>query len=150
MPKCKNCGKKISFLSLSDFSGNYFCNDICKNEFKNKKIQEKKRIERGLKGTSELMKKSKEMKERGMIEEIKCKCNQCGHVWHYLKSDEKILHRQATSNALIGAGMCCNPFGALFSNKSLDLQREVDKMKKCPKCNSVDVKRTTIYHEKKF
>lgn len=83
------------------------------------------------------------------IKEIKCKCNQCGHIWHYLEEEEKKLKRQSASNAMIGCGMCCNPLGALFLNKSNELSREAEKLKKCPKCNSTDITRTTIYHEKR-
>jgi hypothetical protein len=132
MPNCTQCGKQVSMFSAkSDFSGNSFCSDECKIKFTEKKNKEK------------------EMKSKGMIKEIKCKCNQCGNVWHYLEEDEKKLKSQSISNAMIGCGMCCNPFGALFSNKSIDLQREMDKMKKCPKCNSTDVTRTPTYHEKR-
>ena len=36
-----------------------------------------------------------------------------------------------------------------FSNKSIDVQKEIDKMKKCPKCNSSDVTKTEHHYEKK-
>ncbi len=123
------------FSAKSDFSGNSFCSNECKSKFIEKKNKEKET--------------EKEMKSKGMIKEIKCKCNQCGNVWHYLEEDEKKLKSQAMGNAMIGCGMCCNPFGALFSNKSIDLQREMDKMKKCPKCNSTDVSRTPNYYAKR-
>ena len=136
MPNCAQCGKEVGYFgSKSDFSGNYFCSDECKNKFQDKSKQEKQ--------------KDSEMKSKGMIKEIKCKCNQCGNVWHYLEEDEKKLKSQSRSNAMMGCGMCCSPFGALFSNKSLDLQREIDKMKKCPKCSSSDVAKTQIYHAKR-
>ena len=136
MPNCAQCGKHIGFFSSkTDFSGNDFCSDDCKKKFHDNIKKEKQ--------------KDKEMKENGMIKEIKCECNQCRNVWHYLEEDEKQLKSQARSNAMIGCGMCCNPFGALFLNKSADLQKEVDKMKKCPKCNSVDVTRTAVYHAKR-
>ena len=138
MSNCAQCGKEVGFFKFSrnsDLSGNTFCSFECRSKFhKSKKLEKKK---------------EKEMQAKGIIKEIKCKCNQCNHVWHYLESDEKNLKRQATGNALMGAGMCCNPFGALFSNKSLDLQRELKKMKKCPKCNSTDITKSPIYHEKR-
>jgi len=74
-----------------------------------------------------------------MIKEIKCTCNECGHIWHYLESDIKRLQGQAVSNAMIGAGMCCNPFGSLFMNKSMDVSRELEKFSKCPKCNTSNI-----------
>jgi len=136
MPNCAQCGKQVGYFGAkSDFLGNYFCSDECKSKFNTKKQKERET--------------EKEMKSKGMIKEIKCKCNQCGSVWHYLEEDEKKLKSQAMSNALIGGGMCCNPFGTLFLNKSGDLQREMDKMKKCPKCNSTDFTRTPVYHAKR-
>lgn len=135
MTTCSQCGKKINFFRRrSNFSGHQFCDDNCKLLFKESKKQEN------------------ELRAKGMIKEIKCKCNQCGNIWHYLEEDEKKLKNQAAGNALMGCGMlgmCCSPFGAIFSNKSLDLQRELDKMKKCPKCNSTDIERTPIYHEQR-
>jgi hypothetical protein len=133
---CVHCKKKTGYFnSLSDFSGNYFCNKKCKNDFYKKKDIEKQ--------------KDKEMKLKGMIKEIKCKCNQCKYIWYFLETDEKKLKMQARGNALVGVGMCCNPIGIFFSNKSLDLQKELTKMKKCPKCNSTNIYRSPVYHEKR-
>jgi hypothetical protein len=135
MTNCAQCKEKVKvFSALSDFSGNSFCSHECKSKFQSKKNKEKQT--------------DKDMKSQGKIKEIKCKCNQCKHIWHYLESDEKRLRSQAAGNAMIGCGMCCNPFGALFSNKSIDIQKDIDKMKKCPKCNSSDVTKSSIYHEK--
>ena len=52
-------------------------------------------------------------------------------------------------NAMIGAGMCCNPFGAYFMNKSIEQGRQGDKFSKCPECNSVDITKKVVYHDKK-
>jgi len=132
---CKSCSKKLNAFNTPPLIHNLSADDrYCKDCFKKRK------------------KENKNLKTKGVIKEIKCKCNQCGVVWHYLEEDEKRLKSQSVSNALMGCGMfagCCSPFGGLFSNKSIDLQREIGKMKKCPKCNSTDVKKTTIYHEKK-
>ena len=138
MPNCVQCGKQVGFFSAkSDFSGNSFCSNECKNRFQDKKKQEKQ--------------KDVDMKSKGMIKEVKCKCNQCGNVWHYLEEDEKKLKEQSNANRLVGCGTCacCSPFGVLFTNKANDLQREADKIKKCPKCNSTDVTKTQIYHAKR-
>tara|TARA_Y100000310_G_C20680163_1_gene815467 strand:+ start:2288 stop:2557 length:270 start_codon:yes stop_codon:yes gene_type:complete len=84
------------------------------------------------------------------IKELKCKCNQCKHVWHYLSSDEKGLKTQQVGNAMVGLGMCCNPFGAYFMNKSIEQGRQAsDKFNKCPKCGSGDIKKTEHYYDKK-
>ena len=155
---CPECGKKLGWY---DFSlgkckkCHASLDDIPKSDTKEEKEDDKEVVwecgycKKEFDKKEECQKHEKECKTKGMIKEIKCKCNQCGNVWHYLEEDEKKLKTQATSNALIGCGMCCNPFGALFSNKAADLQRELDKMKKCPKCNSTDVTRTPIYHEKR-
>lgn len=82
------------------------------------------------------------------VKEIKCKCNQCGKIWHYLDKEEKDIKNQQKGNALLGCSMCCSPFGAYFSNKSLDLNREAQKLGKCPKCSSSDVNKITMYYEK--
>ena len=82
------------------------------------------------------------------VKEIRCKCNECGKVWHYLEDDEKNLKRQAKSNALIGCAMCGNPFGALFSNKAIDTNKELNKLKKCPECGSQNIKKESIFYEK--
>ncbi len=137
MTNCKNCGVKVnSVFQITDFSGNAFCSRDCKtmyhNKIKNKSTKEKKMI------------------NSGMIKEIKCTCNECKHVWHYLESDEKRLKGQAVSNAMIGAGMCCNPFGGLFMNKSIDVSRELDKFNKCPKCNTSNINKEEKYYEKKY
>ena len=42
MPNCVQCGKQVGyFSSKSDFSGNYFCSNECKNKFHDKAKQEK-------------------------------------------------------------------------------------------------------------
>ena len=128
MVKCKSCGKGISlFTTATDFSGNRYCKSCSKK----------------------IKKDDKQLEKEGKVKETKCKCNGCGKVWHYLEKDLKSIKTQQTGNALIGAGMCCNPFGALFSNKAMDLKKEADKFDKCPDCNSSNIKKTTIYYEKK-
>lgn len=130
--RCDNCGSVTSKTFWDYRDGSVLC-DSCHK----------------VKGDNWQKKVDKKLKSIDIIKEIKCKCNQCGCIWHYLDEDQRKIEKQAVNNAMIGCGMCCNPFGALFSNKSLDLQRELDKMKKCPKCNSSDVIKTVIYHEKK-
>jgi|SRR3989344_4483285 len=82
------------------------------------------------------------------IKEIKCTCKQCGKIWHYLEDEEKGLKSQAGLNALIGCGTCGSPIGALFSNKSIDTSRELNKLKKCPECGSQNIKKESIFYEK--
>lgn len=140
MPKCLNCGKNIGFLD--GLFSKVFCSENCKKEYKEKRAairaqsKEQKIVE-------------KEAKSKGMIKEIRCTCHQCGHVWHYLESDEISLKTESCTNACVGCSTCCSPFSLIFQNKSRDLDREIAKLKKCPKCNSSDVSKEPIYHEKR-
>src|SRR3989338_2988457 len=104
---CRSCKKKNP-------EGAKFCESCGKD------------LRRGVKPESQSPSKKK------TICEIKCICNQCGKVWHYLKSDERGLKMQACGNLLVGGGMCCNPFGSLFLNKSIEASREANKFNKCP------------------
>jgi len=84
-----------------------------------------------------------------MIKEIKCKCNQCKKVWHYLPSEEKSMKTQQLGNAMVGVGSCCSPVGGLYSNKAQDLARQLNKFKQCPECGSSDITKKTIEYEQK-
>ncbi len=83
------------------------------------------------------------------IKENKCKCNECGKVWHYLDSDKKVVKRQAQAHALYGCGTCGSPWGAWSSSKSIDLSQKSKSFDKCPGCNSMNIKKSVIYYEKK-
>lgn len=136
MANCKECKKEIKWINkTTDFSGNDFCSLKCKKQFHDK-IKNKAN-------------KEKELIKSGMIKEIKCTCNECGHIWHYLDSDVQRLRSQAFGNTMVGAGMCCNPFGTLFINKSLDISRELEKFSKCPKCNTSNITKEEKFYEKK-
>ncbi len=152
---CLECQKKISNTTLNDFefeadekayfdekftlgkddSYPHFCSIKCKGIW----------IKREM-GVS-ILEENIQQKQKGSIEEIKCTCRQCGHVWHYLKRDETGLKTQALGNLLIGCGMCCNPFGALFTNKSIDASREGQKLSKCPKCGTGNIKKESHYYD---
>lgn len=82
------------------------------------------------------------------VKEIKCKCNQCNKVWHYLESDKKQLQSQATWNALYGCGTCGSPWGILASNKAIDTTQKVKTFDKCPNCGSTDVIKSEIFYKK--
>ena len=88
------------------------------------------------------------------ITEIKCKCNQCKKVWHYLKSDELKLQTEAVGQHLTGCGsfmMCCgcNPFTPLYMKDANATTRKLDKFKQCPECSSRNITKKEINHEKK-
>lgn len=129
MPNCTQCGKKVGFIgSKTDFWGNHFCSDNCKNKFKEKKG------------------KSKEMKSQGKIKEIKCTCNQCKKVWHYLPKDERGQKTEEFGKDLIqSTACCCNPIGILVGG----LRKRPRPLDQCPKCNSKNVSKKEIYYEKK-
>ncbi len=89
------------------------------------------------------------IKSKGMIKEIRCTCHRCGHIWHYLESDKTSLASQSFLNSCVGCSTCCSPFSLLASNKADDLNREIKKLDRCPKCNSSDVTKQPVYHEKR-
>lgn len=91
----------------------------------------------------------KEFDPKKHVKEIKCKCNQCGKVWHYLESDVSQLRVRGVANALGGCGTCCNPFSFYMLNKANEAGDQIKKLQRCPECNSSDVTKKTVYHEKK-
>ncbi len=133
MGNCDNCGKKFGFLgpaiapNLGIAKGKGFCSIKCYREFS----------------------KKKKVETEGKVMEFKCKCNQCGKIWHYLPKEISDLRTQQIGNAMIGASMCCNPFGALFSNKAIESRRQIEKFNKCPECGSSDIKKEEVWYEKK-
>lgn len=86
--------------------------------------------------------------KKNYVKEWSCKCNNCGKKWAYLDKIEKQMKSQAISNSLMGLGMCCNPCGAIFSNKSIDTSNEIEKLKQCPKCQSSNAKCEARYFKK--
>ncbi|MBI2663359.1 hypothetical protein HYX15_02385 [Candidatus Woesearchaeota archaeon] len=86
------------------------------------------------------------MKAKEIIKEIKCKCNQCGKIWHYLPSEKTSQTLTESGKDMIQASACCcNPIGILVGGLR-QKQRELDE---CPNCNSKDVNKETIYYEKR-
>ena len=140
MYKCSECGKDLlKKKPLYDDYGNFYCSEECRIKHKNPFRMLKRAFIPNEFNTFNI----------GKIKEIKCECRECGAIWHYLPKDEKKLKNQAALNACGGCGYGCTPFGAFFSNKSLELRKEARKMKKCPKCGSVNMKKSTLYHEKR-
>lgn len=154
---CSNCGKHLGFYDYA-LGKCTKCNtlmpiepqEIEKETMTNKKSEESEEKKQELHTAKKTQERETAQKRSStQVKEIKCKCNQCKHVWHYLEEDEKDLERQVRNNALIGCGMCCNPLGGLYSNKAIDLSREAKKLQKCPKCGSGDITKKEIYYEKK-
>lgn len=78
-----------------------------------------------------------------------CLCNECKHKWHYLDSVERQMKTQQFGNAMIGAGMCCNPCAiTATSNANTQLRQQQAKLKSCPKCGSSNVTKTAKYFRK--
>lgn len=135
--KCDKCGKKFDSKKETE-----------KHE-KNCKGKERDKIKRIAESVNnEQFDKLNSSDKNNYVKEWFCECKTCGEKWHYLDDVEKEMKRQLTGNALIGLGMCCNPCGAIFSNKSMDLKREIDKLKQCPKCKSSHVKCEARYFRK--
>ena len=89
------------------------------------------------------------MEHEEKIKEIKCKCNQCGKVWHYLESRKKQLKQQITGNTLFTCATCCSPFAMFTANKANDLRKQLEDLEKCPECGSADVTIKEIWHKKR-
>lgn len=137
MISCSNCQEKIGvFDSLSDFSGNRFCDNKCKKEFQEKKKEEKRLDE--------------EMKAKGNVKEFKRKCNKCGKVWYSLASREKELETGKKVAGGIRPVCCCNSSTPLLAQKNVEgFQDSLEKLKKCPECQSTDYTETEEIHAKK-
>lgn len=147
MPKkCVVCGKEVKWYN-PEYVDTHKADASCKVPVHTGKCWME--FQRRQKELEIQKRKDKEMKKQFMMKEFKCTCNQCNHVWHYLERDEKALRSQATANAMMGCGMLCNPFGALFSNKARDLHREIEKFNRCPKCGTGNITKEVIYYEKK-
>ncbi len=136
---CAECGRKEnSFLKCFNYKWDtdfkeHFCSEEC-----NVKFREKKKVEQ-------------EMERKGMIKEIKCKCNQCGKTWHYLESREKEIKESIGTNAKVQMGFAFfNVSAATQAKRNVEAQKELlDQLKRCPKCGSHDITKEDIYFKNK-
>jgi len=80
--------------------------------------------------------------EPKIIKETKCVCVECGKVWHYNKKDSFENNMNKISNAGKAMSCCggCVPALLIKDKKVTDLKR-------CPSCNSQNVKCEEITHE---
>ena len=86
-----------------------------------------------------------EYKPKEKVSEIKCTCNQCGKVWHYLGQEKKGLEAEAKQTACVSClSFGCIPVQAYFVSKSSDKCREAQRFDRCPNCNSSDIKKETV------
>jgi len=104
-------------------------------ELANAKVaQEKLRLER------EEARRKQELAKKE-IQETKCTCQACGHVWFYGKKEKVEQDSNAMANAGKGLMCCtCSPLFLLVPDKKV-----VD-LDKCPKCNSRAIKKETVVH----
>ncbi len=102
--------------------------------------------------------KCKIFDSKNYILEYKRKCKQCGKVWHSLVSREdeinKSLRNTGCGQFVSALGMCGGRWEALgssaqYSRNADALKEELNRLRKCPKCNSIDYKEEILAHEKK-
>lgn len=76
------------------------------------------------------------------IQETKCTCGACGNVWHFGKTDQLENVGNAMNNLGKSMSCCtgCAPAVLIPNKKVVDLKR-------CPKCQSKNVKVEKIVHE---
>lgn len=77
-----------------------------------------------------------------IIQETRCTCQSCGHIWHYGKEESL----EAAAGAMSNCGksmMCCSGcFPAL-----LIPDKPVADLNQCPRCHSRAVKKEIVSHE---
>ncbi|WP_394339122.1 zinc-ribbon domain-containing protein [Methanoculleus sp. UBA430] len=84
------------------------------------------------------------------VSEYKRTCNQCGKVWHSLKSREDEIKRGIQNNK---NAQLCNMCDANAENKrKQDLNTyttELDRLKTCSQCSSRDYSEVIVHYDKK-
>lgn len=85
---------------------------------------------------------NKKEEEIKTIKETKCTCVECGKVWHYNKKDISENNKNKISNA--GKGMAC--WGGCMPALLIQ-DKKVTDLKRCPVCNSQNVKSEEISYE---
>jgi putative component of membrane protein insertase Oxa1/YidC/SpoIIIJ protein YidD/uncharacterized OB-fold protein len=83
------------------------------------------------------------------VKEVKCKCKECGKVWHYLQSEYNDLSSSAMNNAVLGFSNCGSFRGDSATNKSLEYRRRADALRKCPECGSRNFDEQIVSYAKK-
>jgi len=90
---------------------------------------------------------AEEFDPKKYVKEVKCECNECGKIWHYLESEEKRIQSQKRWSG-VGMMTCCLPVQLYSKNQAGKWESELDKFKKCPKCGSINIKKKEIHHKK--
>ncbi len=116
---CPKCGHELGRLKIGImyYSGKKrFCSLNCKNEY-----------------------------VKHNVTEIKCKCRECGKIWHYLPHEEQAQKMEETGKNMIQASACCcNPIGIL-TGVTRQRPRAIDS---CPNCGSRNVEKTEKTYSK--
>ena len=129
--------------------------DKCGKKFKTKKKAEKHEKSCTKGKTKKKKKKNKsdgKNEEKDKVKEYKRKCNECGKVWHSLVSREKKLSESETcSNCVQGFTACGGNLGAATqAQRNADANsKNLEKLRKCPKCGSRNYEEEVIIYEKK-
>ena len=87
------------------------------------------------------------IRNKKTIKEIRCKCNSCGKVWHFLPEEEKRAKSGKCWSAY-GQMSCCLPMQLYSKHEGLKWQDKLDKFKKCPKCGSVNITKKELEYAK--
>lgn len=87
------------------------------------------------------MERPEEISKSKEVQETKCTCQACGHVWFYGKSEQKEQALNKSSNEGKALLCCSGCWPTLFmpDKKVVDLD-------KCSKCNSKAVKKEIVTH----
>jgi len=84
------------------------------------------------------------------VKEYKRKCRECNKVWHSLASREEEVTKNIKSNAFSQCAFCGNPGAQLQAKRNVEAnQSELDRLKKCPQCNSGNYSEEVIIYERK-
>jgi len=91
-----------------------------------------------------------EFDSRKHVKEFKRKCNSCSKVWHVLASREKQVEKDVSGNNLQICANCCHPSAQLQAKRNVEAnQTELDKLRKCPECQSANYTEEVLIYEKK-
>ena len=117
--KCRTCGKYVGLIPNNTYDGEKFCSWKCRKAYQTKTL------------------------------EWKCKCNSCGHVWHYLDKVEKTMKKQVGYNTCTSLAICNPCVTMAASNANTNLMKQMNDLKSCPKCGSSNVTKEAIFFDKK-
>jgi len=143
MVKCEMCQKEMSlFASRQRLSNNKLACFKCAVDWKKSSLAKQK---------SEKERNEPHYDPKTQVKEFKRTCKQCGKVWHVLESREKHVQSDILVNNLNVVSNCCNPFGGqLQAKRNVEAnQTELDKLRKCPDCQSANYAEEVLIYDKK-